>query len=89
LEIDLPPALAHLANVTAHGVTRYRFDAKADFGFRREEWLHQVACNRAVAYTISCEPKRGRVYLDASFTLASGPSVPSLPDVLADLKGRV
>ena len=25
VEVDLPPALAHMANVTARGVTRYRF----------------------------------------------------------------
>ncbi|MHB1510338.1 MAG: hypothetical protein ACYCST_10660 [Acidimicrobiales bacterium] len=28
LEVDLPPVLAHLSNVTARGVTRYRFAAR-------------------------------------------------------------
>jgi hypothetical protein len=41
-----------MANVTARGVTRYRFDAKASFSYRRDEWLARVASDQAVAYEV-------------------------------------
>ncbi len=88
LEMDLPPALAHLANVTARGVTRYRFDALVAFSYRQDEWLSQVEANRAVAYNVMFG-ERGRVYLDASFTPAASPVVPALSDLLRDPGLRV
>ncbi len=88
LEMDLPPALAHMANVTTRGVTRYRFDAKVSFSYRQDDWLSQVEANRAVAYNVMFG-ERGRVYLDASFTAATSPAVPALSDLLADPGLRV
>lgn len=88
LEVDLPPALAHLANVTGRGVTRYRFCARVSFSYRKEEWLAQVTQNRAVAYDVVFA-ETGRVYLDASFTPAGKPEVPGLGELLADPALRV
>ena len=88
LEIDLPPALACLANVTARGVTRYRLDARAAFCYRAGEWLAQVQANRAVAYDVCLDP-RGRAYLEASFTQARPSPVPRLATLLADPGLRV
>jgi hypothetical protein len=88
LEIGLPAALAGLANVTARGVTRYRFDARACFSYRAPDWLAQVQANRAVAYDV-CPDPRGRTYLDASFTPAQPPPVPRLAALLADPGLRV
>jgi len=82
LEVDLPAALAHLANVTAHGVTRYRFSARARFSYRDDDWRAQVEADRAVAYDVAIA-ENGRVYLDASFTPATRPDVPVLSDLLA------
>lgn len=82
LEIDLPPALAHRANVTVRGVTRYRCDARIAFCYRTEEWLAQIEARRAVAYDV-CADARGRVYLDASFSPAQQPGVPALGALLA------
>lgn len=81
VEIDLPPALAHLANATAHGRTCYRLDAKAVFAYRANEWEEQARAGRAIAYDICFSPK-GRVYLDASFTPAGAPDVPSFAKLL-------
>lgn len=67
LEVDLPPALARFANMTARGVTRYRFDAKVSFSYRQAEWAAQVKENRAIAYDVVFAAN-GKVYLDASFT---------------------
>jgi hypothetical protein len=88
LEIDLPPPLAHLANVTARGVTRYRFDARIAFSYHTQDWLAQMEANRAVAYDFCFDP-RGRTYLDASFTPAEPPPVPRLAALLADPGLRV
>jgi len=88
LEVDLPPALAHMANVTTRGVTRYRFDAKVSFSYRSTEWLAQVEANRAVAYEVTLA-ENGRVYLDASFTPGLSVAVPSLEDLLSDPDLRV
>ncbi len=88
LEIDLPPALAELANVTARGVTRYRFDARVVFSYRTQDWLAQVLANRAVAYDF-CLDRRGRTYLDASFTPAKPPPAPRLAALHADPSLRV
>ncbi len=88
LEIDLPPALAGLANVTARGVTRYRFDARVAFSYRTQDLLAQVRAHRAVAYDVCSDP-RGRTYLDASFTPAQPAPVPRLATLLADPGLRV
>ncbi len=88
LEVDLPEALAHLANVTARRVTRYRFEARVSFAYRSAEWLAQVETNRAVAYEVSLADN-GKVYLDASFTPVASSEVPSLQDLLADPGLRV
>ena len=88
IEVDLPEALAHMANVTKRGVTRYRFEAKALFAYRSAEWLAQVEANRAVAYEVSLK-ENGRIYLDASFTPVASFEVPSLDDLLADRGLRV
>ncbi|MHB8458305.1 MAG: hypothetical protein ACYDBS_11565, partial [Acidimicrobiales bacterium] len=88
IEVDLPPSLAHLANVTARGVTRYRFDAKVSFSYRQGEWRAQVEDNRAVAYDVA-PAENGRVYLDASFTPAVPPEVPTLKELLARADLRI
>ncbi len=88
LEVDLPAQLAHLANVTARGTTRYRLSAPVAFSYRRAEWLAQVEANRAVAYDVVLS-ESGRVYLDASFTPAETPEVPSLEELKADPNLRV
>ncbi|EQD50025.1 hypothetical protein B1B_11377, partial [mine drainage metagenome] len=88
LEVDLPKALAGMANVTRRGVTRYRFDAAVSFSSRKEDWLAQVKANRAVAYNV-VSAETGRVYLDASFTPVESRRVPSLADLRADPTLRV
>lgn len=88
LEVDLPVQLAHLANVTARGTTRYRLSAPVTFSYRRDEWLAQVEANRAVAYDVVFS-ENGRVYLDASFTPAGLPNVGELDELLADPELRV
>ncbi len=88
VEVDLPGPLAHLANLTKGGVTRYRLDAKASFSYRRDEWLAQVEAGRAVAYDI-VPGDNARTYLDASFTPAGTPEVPALGTLLADKSLRV
>jgi hypothetical protein len=89
IEIDLPPDLAHLANVTTRGVTRYRLDARARFAYQAEHWEAQIESHRAVAYSIYWDPKRTRVYLAASFTPADIPAVPSRAQILADPQANV
>lgn len=87
MDVDLPPRLASLANVTARGVTRYRFDARVRFSYRGAEWRAQVEANRAVAYDVVLS-ESGRVYLDASFTPSVRSETPRLEALLArpDLK---
>ena len=62
----LPAPLAHLAN-RPHG--RYRLSAPAGFSYRGSQVAAQAATG-AVRYDISCDPVRGRWYLDASWTAA-------------------
>jgi hypothetical protein len=88
LEVDLPLALAHMANLKSRGTTRYRFDAKVSFSYRQDEWLAQVKADRAVAYDIMRSPS-GRVYLDASFRPVPASSLPRLEELLADPELRV
>jgi len=85
VEIVLPPALAHLANVPRENKRespRYRFDARAIFSYRQDEWRSQVEADRAVAYEVLIG-ENGRVYLDASFTPTVVAAVPTLNELLA------
>ena len=76
LEIKLPAPLAHLAN-RPHG--RYRLSCPVAFAYRGDEVAAQAACG-AVRYDISCDPARGRWYIDASWKAAPVPG-PSLADL--------
>jgi hypothetical protein len=70
LEIRLPAPLAHLAN---RPYSRYRLSAPVGFSYRGGEVAAQ-AVSGAVRYDISCDPVRGRWYLDASWKAALVPS---------------
>jgi IS605 OrfB family transposase len=78
LEIKLPAPLAPLAN-RPHG--RYRLSATVQFCYRGDEVAAQAASG-AVRYDITCDPARGRWYLDASWKAARGPA-PSLDELRA------
>jgi hypothetical protein len=91
IEMVLPPDLQHLANVPRQNKRespRYRFDAKAQYPYRQDEWRFQVGGGRAVAYEVLIG-ENGRVYLDASFTPDLPVAVPSLEDLLSDPDLRV
>ena len=76
LEIKLPVPLAHLAN-RPHG--RYRLSAPVGFSYRGDEAAAQAASG-AIRYDISCDPVRGRWYIDASWKAAPIPAA-SLEDL--------
>ncbi len=76
LEVKLPAPLAHLAN-RPHG--RYRLSCPVAFAYRGDEVAAQAASG-AVRYDISCDPARGRWYIDASWKAAPPPG-PSLQDL--------
>ena len=76
LEIKLPAPLANLAN-RPHG--RYRISAAVEFSYRGDEVAAQAATG-AVRYDISCDPARGRWYIDASWKAAPAPA-PSLEEL--------
>ena len=78
LEIKLPAPLAHLAN-RPHG--RYRLSCPVAFCYRGDQVAAQAASG-AVRYDISCDPARGRWYIDASWTTAPAPA-PSLDELRA------
>ena len=78
LEIRLPAPLADLAN-RPH--SRYRLAAPAGFSYRGSEVAAQAATG-AVRYDISCDPVRGRWYLDASWKAAPAPA-PCLDELRA------
>ena len=63
----LPEPLRHLAS-SPRG--RYQLACTVTFSHRREEWLDRITANRAVRYDITCDPERGRWYLDASWSIA-------------------
>jgi IS605 OrfB family transposase len=63
LEVKLPAPLARLAN-RPHG--RYRLSAPVAFTYRGDEVAVQAATG-AIRYDISCDPERGRWYVDASW----------------------
>ena len=76
LEIKLPAPLAHLAN-RPHG--RYRLSCPVAFSYRGDQVAAQAASG-AVRYDISCDPARGRWYIDASWKAAPAPA-PSLDEL--------
>jgi IS605 OrfB family transposase len=78
LEIKLPAPLAHLAN-RPHG--RYRLSCPVAFSYRGDQVAAQAASG-AVRYDISCDPARGRWYIDASWKAAPAPA-PSLDELRA------
>jgi IS605 OrfB family transposase len=78
LEIKLPAPLAHLAN-RPHG--RYRLSCPVAFSYRGDQVAAQAASG-AVRYDISCDPARGRWYIDASWKAAPAPA-PSLDHLRA------
>ena len=78
LEVRLPAPLAHLAN---RPCGRYRLGCQVRFGYRGDEVAAQAA-TAAVRYDISCDPVRGRWYLDASWRAPARP-VPSLEELRA------
>jgi hypothetical protein len=78
LEIRLPAPLAHLAN-RPH--SRYRLSAPVGFPYRGGEVAAQAATG-AVRYDISCDPVRGRWYLDASWKAGPAPA-PCLDELRA------
>lgn len=57
VSIELPAPLAYLAN-SKHG--RYVLAARVAFAHRGAEWRDRITGNRAVAYSIHCDPQRGR-----------------------------
>jgi IS605 OrfB family transposase len=80
VSIKLPAPLADLANAR-HG--RYVLPAKARFPHRGQEWADRVAANRAVAYRIHYDTRRGRWYVDASWQIPPTKTIP-LEAALAD-----
>jgi len=72
LEIKLPAPLAHLAN-RPHG--RHRLSCPVRFSDRGDEVAAQAATG-AIRYDITCDPRRGRWYIDASWKAALAPAAP-------------
>ena len=65
----LPAALRHFAN--DHTGKRYVLDDLVVFSYRADEWRERTA-NAAVTYTVTHHPeRRGRWYLDASWSYAT------------------
>ena len=54
--------------------------APVGFTHRGQEWWARVTARRAVRYDVSCDPQRGRWYLDASWKASPEP-VPEIDDV--------
>ncbi|BBC35051.1 Transposase [Streptomyces graminofaciens] len=80
VSIKLPAPLADLANAK-HG--RYVLAAKARFPHRGQERADRVEANRAVAYRIHYDTRRGRWYVDASWQIPPTKTIP-LEAALAD-----
>jgi IS605 OrfB family transposase len=83
VSIKLPAPLAHLANAP-HG--RYVLAARVAFARRGQEWRDRIEADRAVAYRIHLDVRRGRWYLDASWTR---PVVRAIPLEAARAGGMV
>ena len=63
LRLKVPAALVEQLG------THLQIAAPVRFSHRGAEWADRVAARRAVRYDISCDPDRGRWYLDASWTI--------------------
>ncbi|WP_406323686.1 IS200/IS605 family accessory protein TnpB-related protein [Streptomyces sp. NBC_01637] len=83
VSIKLPVPLAHLAN-TKHG--RYILTARIGFAHRGAEWADRIEANRAVAYRIHLDVKRGRWYLTASW---QRPVVQTIPLETVRARGMI
>ncbi|MEF9903466.1 transposase [Streptomyces sp. P9-A2] len=83
VSIRLPAPLAHLAN-SKHG--RYVLASKVAFVHRGGEWRDRIEQNRAVAYRVHLDVRRGRWYLTASWTK---PVVKTVPLETARARGMV
>jgi len=77
-EVRLPAPLEHLAN-RPHG--RYRLSCPVQFTHRGGEVGAQAETG-AVRYDVSCDPVKGRWYIDASWKAPARP-VPSLQELRA------
>jgi hypothetical protein len=73
ISLRLPAPLSGFANAP-HG--RYVLAATVAFPHRGQEWAERVAANRAVAYRIHHDPRRGRWYLTASWQRPAVTTVP-------------
>ncbi|MEU1516617.1 IS200/IS605 family accessory protein TnpB-related protein [Streptomyces sp. NPDC005811] len=73
VSIKLPTPLAHLANA-AHG--RYVLACRVTFAHRGGEWADRVVANRAIAYRIHLDTRRGRWYVTASWQIPPTPTLP-------------
>ncbi|AXE82763.1 IS200/IS605 family element transposase accessory protein TnpB [Streptomyces atratus] len=83
VSIKLPAPLAHLAN-TRHG--RYTLTSTVAFAHRSVEWADRIETNRAVAYRIHLDTKRGRWYLTVSW---QRPVVQTIPLETARARGVI
>jgi IS605 OrfB family transposase len=79
VSVRLPEPLKHLANAP-HG--RFVLATPVVFKHREDEWADRVVGNRAVAYTITFDPARGRWYVTACWQPAPAPQL-SLETALA------
>ena len=66
--IDLPAALAHLANSRQRGTTRYVLESKAIFHDREDEWKKMAIAGKAIGYRIWEDPDKDRWYIEASWS---------------------
>jgi len=78
VSIRLPRPLEHLANAKRG---RYVLSGKAQFAYRRDEWLVRITGGRPVSYTITRKAGRAGVYLTAAWavnpeTPGTGPETP-------------
>jgi IS605 OrfB family transposase len=73
VSIKLPAPLADLANAR-HG--RYVLAATVSFPHRGQEWRDRITTNRAASYRIHHDVRRGRWYIDASWTRKDLPVIP-------------
>ncbi|MFE7711884.1 IS200/IS605 family accessory protein TnpB-related protein [Streptomyces sp. NPDC057486] len=83
VSIRLPAPLAHLANA-GHG--RYVLTTTVAFAHRGAEWADRITANRAVAYRIHLDTRRGRWYLTASW---QRPVVKTIPLAAARARGMI
>ncbi|MEV6967903.1 hypothetical protein AB0M47_22615 [Hamadaea sp. NPDC051192] len=73
VSIKLPAPFAHHANAK-HG--RYILAAHVQFQHRGDEWRDRIGGNRAVAYRIHLDVRRGRWYLTASWQRTPVKTIP-------------